>query len=101
MLLHRSLFLLLLMSLFTAWSSSGSKRPDWINAGSNKYPANAYLLGRGQSDNRALAQDRARADLSKIFQLRVIEESKDVVKFEQEKPQPVPAAISPLKPIKS
>jgi hypothetical protein len=72
------------MSLFTACSTSGSKQPDWINAGSDKYPANAYLLGRGQSDNRALAQDRARADLSKIFQLRVIEESEDVVKFESQ-----------------
>jgi hypothetical protein len=82
--LYRSLFSFLLISLFTACTSSGSKQPDWINAGSDKYPATAYLLGRGQSDNRALAQDRARSDLGKIFQLRVIEESEDVVKFESQ-----------------
>ena len=81
---YRRLLLLLCISLFMACSTSGSKQPDWINAGSAKYPANAYLLGRGQSDNRALAQDRARADLSKVFQLRVIEESEDVVKFESQ-----------------
>ena len=80
--LYRSLFPFLLMSLLTACTSSGSKQPDWITASSEKYPANAYLLGRGQSDIRALAQDRARSDLGKIFQLRVIEESEDVVKFE-------------------
>ena len=80
--LYRNLFPFLFISLLTACTSPGSKQPDWINAGSDKYPANAYLLGRGQSDNRALAQDRARSDLSKIFQLRVIEESEDVVKFE-------------------
>jgi len=82
--LYRNLFLLLFMSLFAACSTSGSKQPDWINAGSDKYPANAYLLGRGQSDNRALAQDRARSDLSKIFQLRVIEESEDIVTYESQ-----------------
>ncbi len=81
---YRQLFLLWFISLVTACTTSGSKQPDWINAASEKYPANAYLLGRGQSDHRALAQDRARADLSKIFQLRIIEESEDVVKFESQ-----------------
>ena len=82
--LYRNLLLVLFLSLLTACSTSGSKQPDWINAASSGYPENAYLLGRGQSDNRALAQDRARADLSKIFQLRVIEESEDIVKFESQ-----------------
>jgi len=82
--LYRNLLLLLILALVAACSTPGSKQPDWINAASRDYPANAYLLGRGQSDNRALAQDRARADLSKIFQLRVIEESEDTVKFESQ-----------------
>lgn len=80
--LYRSLLIFVFVSLITACSTSGSKQPDWITAGSAEYPADLYLSGRGQSDNRALAQDRARADLSKIFQLRVIEESEDIVKFE-------------------
>ena len=80
MLQYPGLYLLFLVSLLTACSTA-SKQPQWINDNSDQYPANAYLLGRGQSDNRALAQDRARADLSKIFQLRITEQSEDVVTF--------------------
>ncbi len=80
MMQYPGLYLLFLVSLLTACSTA-TKQPDWINANSAQYPANAYLLGRGQSDNRALAQDRARADLSKIFQLRITEQSEDVVTF--------------------
>ena len=80
MMQYPGLYLVLLLSLLTACSPTG-KQPDWINANSAQYPANAYLLGRGQSDNRALAQDRARADLSKIFQLRITEQSEDVVTY--------------------
>ena len=72
--------LLLLVSLLTACATS-SKQPEWINSNSTQYPATAYLLGRGQSDNRSLAQDRARADLSKIFQLHITEQSEDVVAY--------------------
>lgn len=81
---YRHLLLLCVIFLFLGCSTSGPKQPDWINANSDKYPANAYLLGRGQSEHRALAQDRARADLSKVFQLRVTEESEDVVKYESQ-----------------
>ncbi len=77
---YSGLSLLLIVSLLSACSTT-SKQPEWINAGSTEYPATAYLLGRGQSDNRALAQDRARADLSKIFQLRITEQSEDLVTF--------------------
>jgi hypothetical protein len=80
MLQYPGLYLLFLVSLLTACSTA-SKQPQWINANSDEYPTNAYLLGRGQSDNRALAQDRARADLSKVFQLRITEQSEDVVTF--------------------
>ena len=78
---YPGIYLLFLVSLLTACSSTATRQPDWINANSAQYPANAYLLGRGQSDNRALAQDRARADLSKIFQLRITEQSEDVVTY--------------------
>ncbi|NNF97415.1 MAG: LPP20 family lipoprotein, partial [Halobacteria archaeon] len=77
---YPGLYLSLLVSLLTACSTA-SKQPDWINDKSAQYPATAYLLGRGQSENRALAQDRARADLSKIFQLRITEQSEDVVTY--------------------
>ena len=74
-------YLLLLVSLLTACSTATTKQPEWINDISTQYPATAYLLGRGQSDNRALAQDRARADLSKIFRLHITEQSEDVVSY--------------------
>lgn len=78
--LHRpGFYLILLVSLLTACSTTTSKQPEWINDNSSQYPATGYLLGRGQSDNRALAQDRARADLSKIFRLHITEQSEDVV----------------------
>ena len=73
-------YLVLLLSLLTACSTTG-KQPDWIDANSAQYPASAYLLGRGQNENRALAQDRARADLSKIFQIHITEQSEDVVTY--------------------
>lgn len=82
--LYRHLLLFCTIALFTACSTSGPKQPDWITGNSDEYPANAYLLGRGQSEHRALAQDRARADLSKVFQLRIIEESEDIVKYESQ-----------------
>ena len=80
--LHRpGFYLILLVSLLTACSTTTSKQPEWINDNSSEYPAMAYLHGRGQSDNRALAQDRARADLSKIFRLHITEQSEDVVSY--------------------
>ena len=79
--------LLLLVSLLAACTTT-SKQPEWINSKSAQYPATAYLLGRGQSDNRALAQDRARADLSKIFQLQITEQSEDVVTYVAQDQQP-------------
>jgi hypothetical protein len=81
MLQFPGLYPLVLVSLLTACTTTTSKQPAWINDNSAQYPATAYLLGRGQSDNRALAQDRARADLSKIFQLHIIEQSEDVVTY--------------------
>jgi len=77
----RLVFLLLAMTL-SACSTPGNKQPDWVNANSGKHPEQAYLIGRGQSENRALAQDRARADLSKIFQVQISEQSEDVVSYE-------------------
>lgn len=81
-----TVYLLFVVSLLTACTSS--KQPEWINSNSAQYPATAYLVGRGQSENRALAQDRARADLSKIFQLHITEQSEDVVKYAAQNQEP-------------
>lgn len=57
--------------------------PDWVNGTSAAFPASAYLTGRGESDNLAVAQDRARADLAKTFSVDVSEQSKDVSSYSQ------------------
>lgn len=59
-------------------------QPDWVLGQSSKYPASAYLSGRGQADNLAIAKDRARADLAKIFSVNVNEQTRDVSKFSQD-----------------
>lgn len=57
--------------------------PDWVAGNSTAFPAASYLTGRGESDNLAVAQDRARADLAKTFSVDVSEQSKDVSAYSQ------------------
>jgi hypothetical protein len=78
----RSLLVPALLLLLVACASSGSKQPDWINGTSSQYPEQTYLIGRGQSENRGIAQDRARADLAKIFEVRINEQSTDTVTYQ-------------------
>jgi len=61
--------------------TTGKTRPDWIDAKSKEYPSNRYLIGRGEAERQAPARDRARADLAKIFQVAVAEQSRDIVKY--------------------
>lgn len=78
----RHLLPILLLLAITACASSGTKSPDWVTGKSAQYPAQTYLTGRGQGDNRGVAQDRARADLSKTFEVQIKEQSTDRVKYQ-------------------
>lgn len=80
---QRNILLVLVFIGLTACAGSGVKKPDWVNGDSSAYPDEAYLTGRGQSESRAVGQDRARADLSKIFEVNVSEQSVDVVRYER------------------
>lgn len=73
------------LSLLAACSSTkpGDTRPDWVNGNSSQYPAANYLAGHGQSDNMAVAKDRARADLAKNFSVDVSEQSSDTSSYSQ------------------
>ncbi|HID48226.1 MAG TPA: hypothetical protein EYP40_01195 [Chromatiales bacterium] len=71
-----------LLALLAACTGPGDTQPDWIDGVSKAYPAQSHLLGRGQSETRAIAQDRARADLAKVFEVRIREQSTDTVAFE-------------------
>jgi hypothetical protein len=81
------------MLLLTACSSTkpGDVPPDWVAGSSSQYPAASYLTGRGQSDNMAVAKDRARADLAKVFSVAVNEQTQDVSSYSQNSAAPTAA----------
>lgn len=70
--------ILLVMTLWPgcAWWG-GQSKPEWIDGGSAAYPSNQYLLGVGQADDRAVAEDQAYAALSRIFKAEVSAQAKD------------------------
>jgi hypothetical protein len=70
-------FFTALMALLLAACASTPTSPDWLSGESHKYPRAEYLTGRGQADTREAAQDRARADIAKIFQVAVDTASTD------------------------
>ncbi len=77
--------LLLLISVLAACSQSPkpNSQPAWIMGKDAKYPSSSYLMGHGEGDNLAVAKDRARADLAKVFSVDVSEQTKDVSSFTQ------------------
>lgn len=67
--------------LLQACATTKKGPPDWVNGNSAQFPTAQYLIGRGEHKRQSLARDRARADLAKIFQVAVDEQSKDIVKY--------------------
>ena len=43
------------------------KRPEWVDGESIQYPSSQYLTGVGFDADRKFAEDKARAEISKIF----------------------------------
>lgn len=58
--------------------------PDWVSGESARYRAADYLLGRGSAPRVDQAQERARADLAKAFEFRVVAHSEDVQTYERD-----------------
>ena len=73
-----------ILSLLSGCASKPPVAPDWISGDSARYNSTQYLIGRGQAATAEEARDRARADLSKIFQVAVVAESEDIQKFKTE-----------------
>lgn len=71
----------LLAAALLAGCASAPSTPDWVNGTSVKYPSSQYLIGRGAASTTEQAQERARADLAKIFQVAVAVEGEDVQTF--------------------
>lgn len=57
-------------------------KPGWIDGDSASYQSTQYLVGRGMAATRQEAEDRARADLAKIFEVKVTVDSEDTQSFE-------------------
>lgn len=55
--------------------------PAWIAGPSARYPAASYITGRGVAPSSSLARDRARADLAKVFAVRISGHSSDVAGY--------------------
>lgn len=59
-----------------AWFG-GQSKPDWIDGVSADYPSGQYLVGVGQAESRAAAEDRAYAAVARIFKAEVSAQAKD------------------------
>ncbi len=59
-----------------AWVG-GQAKPDWVDGVSAAYPSGQYLVGVGQAESRAVAEDRAYAAVARIFKAEVSAQAKD------------------------
>ncbi|HEV8326952.1 MAG TPA: LPP20 family lipoprotein [Nitrospiraceae bacterium] len=59
-----------------AWFG-GQSKPDWIDGVSADYPSGQYLVGVGQAESRAAAENRAYAAVARIFKAEVSAQAKD------------------------
>lgn len=59
---------LVLLLACAAWAGPRNPKPDWVDGSSAEHPRERYLVGIGLGDDRASAEDRARGEISKIFQ---------------------------------
>lgn len=57
--------------------SSAPERPTWLDGADVNYPANVYLTASGQATTSSVADNRALANLAKIFAVSITDESID------------------------
>ena len=58
--------------------AGSSKAPDWVNGPKAAvYPDAQYMIGVGQGDSRAVAEQRAYAAVSRIFKADITSQSRD------------------------
>lgn len=71
--------------LVLAAGCAGTKQPDWTMGKSQDYPVESWLLGVGIDRDRGRAEDRARAEIAKIFQveIRAIDKSEESHRLSQ------------------
>ncbi|SQD79098.1 LPP20 family lipoprotein [Moritella yayanosii] len=57
--------------------SSTAERPTWLDGADVHYPENVYLTASGQAKASSVADNRALANLAKIFEVSIADESID------------------------
>jgi len=60
-----------------ALTACSSKQPDWVDKPSEQYPPQRYLSAVGEADDRSTADGRALANLAKIFEVAIKDQSLD------------------------
>lgn len=76
-------YLLLLAAIVVAVGVTGCAgklsrgEPDWVGGLNENYPDQSYLIGRGRAGSLEDAQNRARADLAKVFEVSIREQRRD------------------------
>lgn len=55
--------------------------PDWLDGTSKRHPAVAYITGVGSSASLDDAKNRARAEIAKVFEVAITEQSSDNLKY--------------------
>ena len=73
---YRQLILGSAAVLLTACSGLGDK-PDWVDQESAHYSNDRYLTASAQGDSRQVADNRALANLAKVFQVSIVDKSVD------------------------
>jgi hypothetical protein len=63
--------LLALLIAAGAPAKASNRKPDWVERESAEWPREMYVLGVGSADDRALAEDRARAEIARVFTTHV------------------------------
>jgi hypothetical protein len=55
--------------------TANADQPDWINSEAASYPNSKYVVANGSASSAELSKDRALANLTKVFELRIRESS--------------------------
>ena len=63
--------LLITALLWSAACATGRGQPDWIDGSAAAYPKDRYLIGVGEGADLDAAGDRARAEIARIFEVRI------------------------------
>lgn len=77
------ILLLFAVAMFVAPSACGwtHAAPSWIMGGRQEYPSERYLVGVGQADSQAAADERAYGAVAKIFKAEISAQSRDWESF--------------------